>query len=129
MSDGDHELVLTAPATRAIPPGLPESVAVPAIEFLIRALVENPQRVGKQLRGHLAAIAARRGTYRVLYRINEVEREGVALRIEHNRSPLSEGSYSALLDALFTRVLPGGLITQQHFLSCGCGCGGARGYG
>ena len=86
MSDGDYELVLTPPATRAIRSGLPESVAAAVIEFLTGALVENPQRVGKQLRGDLAGIfAARRGTYRVLYRINEVEREVVVLRIEHRR--------------------------------------------
>ena len=86
MSDSDYELVLTPPATRAIRSGLPESVAAAVIEFLIGALVENPHRVGKQLRGDLAGIyAARRGTYRVLYRINEVEREVVVLRIEHRR--------------------------------------------
>lgn len=86
MSDSVYELVLTPPATRAIRSGLPESVAAAVIEFLIGALVENPQRVGKQLRGDLAGIfAARRGTYRVLYRINEVEREVVVLRIEHRR--------------------------------------------
>ncbi|MEO8828604.1 type II toxin-antitoxin system RelE/ParE family toxin [Lapillicoccus sp.] len=86
MSDGHYELVLTPPATRAIRSGLPESVAAAVIEFLIGALVENPQRVGKQLRGDLAGVfAARRGTYRVLYRINEVDREVVVLRIEHRR--------------------------------------------
>ena len=86
MSDGDFELALTPPATRAIGSGLPESVAAAVIEFLIGALVKNPHRVGKRLRGDLAGIyAARRGTYRVLYRINEVEREVVVLRIEHRR--------------------------------------------
>ena len=86
MSDGDYELVLTPPATRAIRSGLPESVAAAVIEFLIGVLAENPHRVGKQLRGDLAGIyAARRGTYRVLYRINEVEQEVVVLRIEHRR--------------------------------------------
>ena len=90
MSDGNYELVLTPPATRAIRSGLPESVAAAVIEFLIGALVENPHRVGKQLRGDLAGIyAARRGTYRVLYRINEVEREVVVLRIEHRRDAYS----------------------------------------
>jgi mRNA interferase RelE/StbE len=86
VSDGDYELVLPPPATRAIRSGLSESVAAAVIEFLLGALVENPQRVGNQLRGDLAGIfPARRGTYRVLYRINEVEREVVVLRIEHRR--------------------------------------------
>ena len=78
------ELVLTPPAVRALRSGLPESVAAAVIEFLTGALIENPQRVGKPLRGDLAGIhSARRGTYRVLYRINEESREAVVVRIEH----------------------------------------------
>ena len=86
MSDGNYELVLTPPATRAIRSGLPESVAAAVIEFLIGALAANSQRVGKQLRGNLAGIfAARRGTYRVLYRNNEVEREVAVLTTGRRR--------------------------------------------
>ncbi|HKX69054.1 MAG TPA: type II toxin-antitoxin system RelE/ParE family toxin [Intrasporangium sp.] len=56
------------------------------IEFLTGALVENPRRVGKALRRELAGIhTARRGTYRVLYRINEEKHEVMVLRIEHRR--------------------------------------------
>jgi mRNA-degrading endonuclease RelE of RelBE toxin-antitoxin system len=65
---------------------LPEPVAVAVIEFLTTALLGNPHRVGKALRDDLAGIwSARRGTYRVLYRINETEREVVVVRIEHRR--------------------------------------------
>ena len=64
--------------------GFPEAVAAAVIEFLSGALVEDPCRVGKPLRGDLAGIrSARRGTYRVLYRINEGAREVVVVRIEH----------------------------------------------
>ncbi|MEI2733010.1 MAG: type II toxin-antitoxin system RelE/ParE family toxin [Dermatophilaceae bacterium] len=78
------ELVLTPPAVRAVRAGLPESVATAVIEFLTGALVDNPHRVGKRLRGDLAGIcSARRGTYRVLYRINDDRHEVVVLRIEH----------------------------------------------
>jgi mRNA-degrading endonuclease RelE of RelBE toxin-antitoxin system len=60
--------------------------------FVAGALVENPHRVGKQLRGDLAGIhSARRGTYRVQYRINEVEREVVVLRIDHRRDVYRPG--------------------------------------
>lgn len=87
-----YELVLTPPAVRAIHSGLPEGVASAVIELLTGALVENPHRVGKQLRGDLAGIhSARRGTYRVLYRINEVQREVVVLRIEHRRDAYRDG--------------------------------------
>lgn len=85
MTDGStYELVLTPPAVRAIRSGLPEAVAAAVIEFLTGALVDNPRRVGKPLRGELAGIhSARRGTYRVLYRINEEGQEVVVLRIDH----------------------------------------------
>ena len=50
------------------------------------ALVKEPRRVGKPLHGELADIwSARRGTYRILYRIVEAKREVVVLRIEHRR--------------------------------------------
>ncbi len=85
-TDESYELVLTPPAVRAIQQQLPQAVATAVIEFLTGAIVENPQRVGKPLRGDLAGIyAARRGTYRVLYRINEDLREVVVLRIDHRR--------------------------------------------
>lgn len=86
MTDPPYELVLTPPASRSLRSGLPEAVATAVIEFLTGALVENPQRVGKPLRRDLAGIlSARRGTYRVLYRINETKHEIVVLRIEHRR--------------------------------------------
>lgn len=84
MSEAAYELVVTPPAVRALQSALPEPVAAAVIEFLTGALVENPQRVGKRLRGDLAGIySARRGTYRILYRVREEEREVVVLRIEH----------------------------------------------
>jgi mRNA interferase RelE/StbE len=92
VSDAPYELVLTPPAIRAVRSDLPEGVAAVVIEFLTGVLVENPHRVGKRLRGDLAGIhSARRGTYRVLYRINEVQREVVLLRIEHRRDVYRSG--------------------------------------
>lgn len=81
-----YELVLTPPARRALAEQLPEAVATAVIEFLTTALVAHPRRVGKQLRNELVGIwSARRGTYRVLYRIIEEPQEVVVLRIEHRR--------------------------------------------
>ena len=81
-----YDLVVTPPAARAIRTGLPEAVATAVVEFLTGSLVENPHRVGKPLRGELAGIyAARRGTYRVLYRINDLAAEVIVLRVEHRR--------------------------------------------
>ncbi|GAA3870172.1 type II toxin-antitoxin system RelE family toxin [Tessaracoccus defluvii] len=87
MSPGaNYELVLTPPAIRAIQSELPEAVAAAVIEFMTGPLVENPRRVGKMLRRELEGIwSARRGTYRVLYRINDHVDEVVVLHIDHRR--------------------------------------------
>lgn len=86
MTAEPYELVVTPPAQRALATRLPEPVAIAVIDFLTTALAENPQRVGKQLRNDLAGIwCGRRGTYRVLYRINNELREVVVLRIERRR--------------------------------------------
>ena len=87
MTEADeYELVVTPPAARALTGQLPEAVAAAVIEFLATALVREPRRVGKPLRGDLAGIwSARRGTYRILYRVREDPREIVVLRIEHRR--------------------------------------------
>jgi mRNA-degrading endonuclease RelE of RelBE toxin-antitoxin system len=87
-----YELVLTPPARRAIADKLPEAVAVAVIDFLTTALIENPQRVGKQLRDDLTGIwSARRGTYRVLYRINDELHEVIVLGVAHRRDAYRTG--------------------------------------
>jgi mRNA interferase RelE/StbE len=85
-ADAEYELVLTPPARRALTNRLPELVAAAVIDFLTTALVTEPRRVGKPLRGELDGIwAARRGTYRVLYRRREDPREVIVVRIDHRR--------------------------------------------
>jgi len=79
-----YELVLTPPAVRAVQSRLPEAVAAAVIELVTGALLDHPRRVGTRLRDDLAGIhSARRGTYRVLYRINDHLHEVVVLRIDH----------------------------------------------
>jgi len=83
---GNYELVLTSPARQAVSDRLPEAVAAAVIDFLTTALVEQPKRVGKPLREELSGLwSARRGTYRVLYRIHDEPPEVVVVRIEHRR--------------------------------------------
>jgi len=85
-SEPKYELVLTPPARRALEDKLPEAVAAAVIDFMTTALVGQPRWVGKPLRGDLAGIwSARRGTYRVLYRIREDLREVIVLRVEHRK--------------------------------------------
>lgn len=84
--EDEYELVLTPPARRGLTERLPEPVAAAVIDFLTTALVHQPRRVGKPLRGELAGVwAARRGTYRVLYRVREESHEVIVVRIEHRR--------------------------------------------
>ena len=84
--DGEYELVLTPPARRALTERLPESVAAAVIDFLTTALVLQPRRAVKPLRGELTGIwTARRGTYRVLYRVREDAREVIVVRIERRQ--------------------------------------------
>lgn len=81
---GEYELVVTPPAARAIAEQLPEPVAAAVIEFLTSTLVRAPHRAGKPLRRELAGVwSARRGTYRILYRVRDDTREVIVLRIEH----------------------------------------------
>jgi mRNA interferase RelE/StbE len=85
--DQPHELVVTPPARRAPADHLAKAVVAAAIDLLTTTLVTNPRRVGKPLRGQLAGVwSARRGTYRVLYRLRDDTHEVVVLRIEHRRN-------------------------------------------
>jgi mRNA interferase RelE/StbE len=71
-------------ARRAIAERLPETVAAAVLEFCEAALAVNPHRVGKPLFGPLAGChGARRGTYRVVYRIDENTPTVHVLHIDH----------------------------------------------
>ncbi len=84
MTDGDYELVVARPAARAIAEDLPEAVSAAVIEFITGSLINNPRQVGRGLRNELTGIhSARRGSYRILYRIDEQERTVTVLRVEH----------------------------------------------
>lgn len=85
MSDG-YEVVFTRSARRALEHDLPEKVAAAAFEFIVGALCENPRGVGKPLREPLAPLySARRGGYRVLYRILDERLIIEAVSVIHRR--------------------------------------------
>ena len=86
MTDERYELVVARPAARAIAEQLPEAVSAAVIDFITGALIENPKRVGRELRNELTGIhSARRGTYRVLYRVDDVAHKVTVLRVDHRR--------------------------------------------
>lgn len=84
MTTERYEIRFQPPARRAISHHLPEPVAAAVIEFCDRALAENPHRVGMPLFGPLAGChGARRGTYRIVYRIDEPSKTVHVLDIDH----------------------------------------------
>jgi mRNA-degrading endonuclease RelE of RelBE toxin-antitoxin system len=84
VTDRPYRLQIVSSARRHITEALPEAIATAAVEFLTGPLLENPHRVGKRLRPPLAdRYSARRGTYRVLYRIDEATRTVTVLAIGH----------------------------------------------
>ena len=82
--EGLYDVRFQPAARRAIGDRLPEAVAAAVLEFCAAALAVNPQRVGKPLFGPLAGChGARRGTYRIVYRIDEVARTVHVLDVDH----------------------------------------------
>ena len=83
MSAEPYAIAWTAPARRALT-RLPEKVATAAVEFLYGSLAANPHRVGKPLKLEMAGLhSARRGDYRVIYRIDDGDHRVDVLAIEH----------------------------------------------
>lgn len=72
MTAERFELIISPTARRQLTESLPESVAFAAYDFIVGPLLDNPHRVDKRLRPPLQdRHSARRGTYRVIYRIDE----------------------------------------------------------
>ena len=64
-------------------------VAAAVIEFITGSLTAAPRRVGKPLRRELAGLySARRGTFRVLCRIDDAEHLVTVIRVEHPLTPI-----------------------------------------
>jgi len=82
--DQRYEVGFQPAARRAIAQRLPEAVAAAVLEFCDDALAGNSHRVGKRLFGPLTGChGARRGTYRIVYRIEETTRTVHVLDIDH----------------------------------------------
>jgi mRNA-degrading endonuclease RelE of RelBE toxin-antitoxin system len=63
---------------------VPEAGATAIIEFLVGALIEAPERIGKPLQNELAGYrSARRGAYRIVYRLDHDAGTVRVVRIEH----------------------------------------------
>jgi mRNA interferase RelE/StbE len=83
VTDGEFAVAWT-PTSRRELARLPEKVATAAVEFIYGSLAGNPHRVGKPLKLGLAGLhSARRGDYRVIYRIDDQLQTVTVVAIEH----------------------------------------------
>ncbi|MDA8271056.1 MAG: type II toxin-antitoxin system RelE/ParE family toxin [Actinomycetota bacterium] len=76
-------LVVAASAERKLGQ-LPEKIAAAIVEFMLGPLLENPRKVGRPLRRELLGLySARRGSYRVVFQLDEEKRTVHVVRIDH----------------------------------------------
>ena len=88
-SEQPYRLAITATARRQFAEQLPGGVAFGAHEFINGPLLANPHRVGKRLMPPLDdRHRARRGTYRVLYRIDDSPRTVTVVAVASLREVL-----------------------------------------
>ena len=84
--DSPYRLRTTPTVRRALTETLPESVAAAAYEFMIGPLLDQPYRVGKRLLPPLDdRFSARRGTYRIIYRIDDHAHVVTVVDVGHRR--------------------------------------------
>jgi mRNA interferase RelE/StbE len=81
-----YELRTTSAVRRALSETLPEAVAAAAYEFITGPLLTDPYRIGKRLLPPLDdRFSARRGTYRIIYRIDDKARVVTVVDLAHRR--------------------------------------------
>jgi mRNA interferase RelE/StbE len=81
-----YELRTTSTVRRALGETLPEAVAAAAYEFITGPLVREPYRVGKRLLPPMDdRFSARRGTYRIISRIDDKSRAVTVVDVDHRR--------------------------------------------
>ena len=77
-------LRVTPTVRRALAERLLEAVAFAAFEFINGPLLDNPYRVGRRLLAPLDdRCSARRGSYRIIYRIDEKARTVTVVDVDH----------------------------------------------
>ena len=83
LGDDRYDVQFTATARRDLAQ-IPPRIVPAVVEFAYGDLARNPARVGKPLGRELTGLlSARRGPYRLLYRIAEDSRTVVVLRVDH----------------------------------------------
>jgi mRNA-degrading endonuclease RelE of RelBE toxin-antitoxin system len=81
-----YELRTTSTVRRALSETIPEAVAAAAYEFITGPLLVDPYRIGKRLLPPTDdRFSARRGTYRVIYRIDDKAHVVTMVDVTHRR--------------------------------------------
>jgi mRNA-degrading endonuclease RelE of RelBE toxin-antitoxin system len=81
-----YELRTTSTVRRALSEILPEAIAAAAYEFISGPLLVDPYRIGKRLLPPMDdRFSARRGTYRVIYRIDDKAHVVTVVDVAHRR--------------------------------------------
>ncbi len=84
--EGRYRLVTSSTVRRQLAEQLPEAVAFAAHELITGPLLDNPYRVGKRLSAPLDdRYSARRGSYRIIYRIDDKSRCVTVVQVSHRR--------------------------------------------
>jgi mRNA-degrading endonuclease RelE of RelBE toxin-antitoxin system len=79
----DYRAALTGSALRSLQ-AVPPRVAEPLVAFLFGGLAADPRRRGKPLQRELEGLwAARRGDFRIVYRLDEDTKTMHVLKIAH----------------------------------------------
>lgn len=79
-----YRLQVAGPAARAIAKRLPEAAAAAVAEFMTGPLLDSPYKVGSALGGPLqGTYAARRGSYRILYVVDDDEHLVTVRDVDH----------------------------------------------
>jgi mRNA interferase RelE/StbE len=85
-AEAAYELRTTSPVRRALSETLPVAVAAAAYEFITGPVLTDPSRIGKRLLPPMDdRFSARRGTYRVIHRIDDKARAATVVDVAHRR--------------------------------------------
>jgi mRNA interferase RelE/StbE len=80
-----YDVALTPEAQRQLS-RLPEKILTAVLEGLYGSIAGDPRRLSKPLQDELAGLrVARRGQYRIVFRVDEAKRLIVVRRVDHRR--------------------------------------------
>jgi mRNA interferase RelE/StbE len=86
LTEDPYELRTTSTVRPALSKIFPEAVAAAAYEFITGPLLQEPHRVGKRLLPPMNdRFSVRRGTYRIIHRIDDKNRIVTVVDVDHRR--------------------------------------------